>query len=108
MVISQFDNITGGTTGLAFDLYGVPESMLMYLSALPIFMTEIGVVKDGDNLSYENMQESLKREILQLKAAFTTNTRTERIELVVSGSKVRTTTGPPVLAAKSPAWARSC
>ena len=86
MVISQFDNITGGTTGLAFDLYGVPESMLMYLSALPIFMTEIGVVKDGDKLSYENMQESLKREILRLKAAFTTNTRTERIELVVSGS----------------------
>ena len=86
LVVSSFDNMTGATAGLAFDLYTIPENDLLYLSALPILMTDVGVIKDGEKLTYDNMIERIRKEILGLDTYFSVNNRTERTELVVRGS----------------------
>jgi len=82
-VFSQFDNITSTTTGLAFNLYAIPESLLVYVPALPLVLTEIGVIRNGQPVSYDEMSEMIRREILELNAYFSTNYRTERVELTV-------------------------
>ncbi len=82
-VFSQFDNITSTTTGLAFNLYAIPESLLVYVPALPIILTEIGVIRNGQPVSYDEMSEAIRREILELNAYFSTNYRTERVELTL-------------------------
>ncbi|MGH8015549.1 MAG: hypothetical protein ACREBV_05115, partial [Candidatus Zixiibacteriota bacterium] len=83
LVFSQFDNITSTTTGLAFNLYAIPESLLVYVPSLPLVLTEIGVIRNGQPVSYDKMSESMRREILELSAYFSTNYRTERVELTL-------------------------
>jgi Zn-dependent M16 (insulinase) family peptidase len=83
LVISTFDNMTSVTAGLAFDLYTVPESHLLHLSALPVLMMDVGVIKDGEKLAYDDMIEKVMREILGLDTYYSVNIRTERAELVV-------------------------
>ncbi|HVF56387.1 MAG TPA: hypothetical protein VM934_09570 [Pyrinomonadaceae bacterium] len=83
LVASTFDNMTSATTGLALRLDGVPEDELAYLSMLPALLTQVGVIKDGKPVSYEEMSELMRREILDLRAYFSTNFRTNRAELVV-------------------------
>ena len=83
MVSSTFDNMTSATVGLAFRMDVVPEDLLLYVSALPILMTEVGVIKDGRPVPYDEMKERVRREILGLRAYYSTNYRTERTELVV-------------------------
>jgi len=82
-VFSQFDNITSTTTGLCLNLYTVPESLMVFVPALPTILTEIGVIKDGQPISYDDMSEAIRREILELSAYFSTNYRTERAELTL-------------------------
>ncbi|HEU4597181.1 MAG TPA: hypothetical protein VFS10_18765, partial [Pyrinomonadaceae bacterium] len=86
VVASTFENMTSATTGLALRLDGVPEEQLVFLSMLPALLTQVGVVKDGRPVSFEEMSETLRKEILALNAYFSTNFRTNRAEVVVSGS----------------------
>ena len=86
VVASTFENMTSATAGLALALDGVPERQLLYLSALPALLTRVGVTKDGRLLSYQEMSEAQRREILALGAYFSTNLRTGRAELVVRGA----------------------
>jgi Zn-dependent M16 (insulinase) family peptidase len=86
LVSSYFDNMTGATTGLALRLDVVPENELVYLSMLPQLLRQVGVVKDGKPISYEEMSEMLRKEILSLSLGFTNNTTTNRYELIVRGS----------------------
>ncbi|HLK60682.1 MAG TPA: hypothetical protein VKU00_29230, partial [Chthonomonadaceae bacterium] len=86
LVASTFDNMTGATTGLALRLDGVSEDQLLYLTLLPSLLTNVGVVESGKPLSYEEMQERLRREILALNASFSVNNLTGRYELIVRGS----------------------
>ncbi|HVF87931.1 MAG TPA: hypothetical protein VM866_10085 [Pyrinomonadaceae bacterium] len=86
MVASNFDNMTSATTGAALRLDGVPEDQLVYLSMLPALLTQVGVIKDGQPISFEQMSEILRREILALNAYFSTNFHTGRAELVVRGA----------------------
>jgi Zn-dependent M16 (insulinase) family peptidase len=86
LVASTFDNITSATTGLALRLDGVPDDELVYLSILPTLLTRVGVIKDGKPVSYEEMSEMLRKEILGLNAYFSTNFATDRAELVVRGA----------------------
>jgi Zn-dependent M16 (insulinase) family peptidase len=86
LVASTFDNMTSATTGLALRLNTVPEDKLFYLSMLPELITEVGVIENGKPVSYEEMSERLRKEILNLNANFSTNYRTGRAELVVRGS----------------------
>jgi Zn-dependent M16 (insulinase) family peptidase len=83
---STFDNMTGATTGLALRLDTVFENELVYLSALPQLLRATGVIKDGKALSYEEMSEMLRKEILDLNVGFDAFAPTGRYELEVSGS----------------------
>ncbi|HZI18966.1 MAG TPA: hypothetical protein VEY09_10265 [Pyrinomonadaceae bacterium] len=85
-VVSTFENMTSATAGLALRLDGVPDAQLVYLSALPALLTQTGVIKDGRPVSFEQMSEALRKEILSLNAYYSTNFRTGRAELVVRGA----------------------
>jgi Zn-dependent M16 (insulinase) family peptidase len=86
LVASYFDNMTSATTSVAFNLASVPEADLPLVSLLPELLSESGVIENGKPVSYEQMQQMLRREILNLDAGFSSNTRTDRVELVVSGA----------------------
>ncbi|HEX8688551.1 MAG TPA: hypothetical protein VF654_18700, partial [Pyrinomonadaceae bacterium] len=74
------------TAGLALRLDGVPQERLFYLSAMPQLLTQVGVVRDGRPIPFEQMSEMLRKEVLSLNAYFGTNFRTGRAELVVRGA----------------------
>ena len=86
LVSSYFDSMTGATSGLALRLDVVPENELVYVSSLPALLRQTGVVKDGKAISYEEMSEMLRKEILSLNVDFTGNERTNRYELVLRGA----------------------
>jgi len=86
LVASDFENMTSATTGLALRLDGVPQEQLFYLSAMPTLLTQVGVVRDGKAIPFEQMSEMLRKEILSLNSYFSTNFRTGRAELVVRGA----------------------
>lgn len=88
LVASRLDNMTGAFTGLALRLDAVPREELRYLSLLPELLTQVGVIEDGQAVSYEQMSDRLRREILALTASFSTHPRSGRVELVVRGSGV--------------------
>ena len=86
LVASNFDNMTGATTGLALRLDITPENELVYLSILPQLLRQTGVVKDGKPISYEEMSEMLRKEILSLDLSFSGNALTNRYELIARGA----------------------
>ena len=86
MVASTFENMTSATAGIALRLDGLPEDQLVYLSMLPALLTQAGVIKDGKPISFEEMSEMQRKEILALNSYFTTNFKTNRAELAVRGS----------------------
>lgn len=91
IVASTFDNMTSATLGLAVRADRVPYEQLRYLSLLPVLMTSVGVIENGKPLSYEEMSERLRNEILQLDASFSTNPRTQRVELTLRGAGIGAT-----------------
>ncbi len=86
MVASTFDNMTSATTGVAFRLDILPPDDFRYLALLPNLLTRAGVIENGKPVSFDEMTERLRNEILALNASYSTNTRTGRAELVVRGS----------------------
>jgi Zn-dependent M16 (insulinase) family peptidase len=86
LVNSIFDNMTGATVGLAFNMNVVPEAMLLYTAALPTLLTDVGIVRDGRPIPYDQVRDQIRRDILELYAYYSTNARTERTELVVRGA----------------------
>ena len=83
---STFENMSSATLGLALRVDGVSSAQLRHLSLLPALMTRVGVIEDGKPVSFDEMSERLRKEILNLNANFSTNARTGRVELVVRGS----------------------
>lgn len=86
LVTSLFDHLSGATVGLAFRLDPVPESLLVYVPALPSLLTDAGVIRDGQPLPYAAMKEAVRREVLELAAYFSVNPRSGRTELAVRGA----------------------
>ncbi|MCP4580737.1 MAG: hypothetical protein GY839_03920 [candidate division Zixibacteria bacterium] len=86
LVASTFDNMTSSEIGLAMRLDVVPESLLLYLPLLPGMMTEIGAIKDGQTIGYDEMVDRLRNEVLNLYAYFDHSPFTDRIELILIGS----------------------
>ena len=86
MVRSTFESMTGGTVGAAFDLHGVPENRLIYLSVLAPLMTRVGVIVDGVPISHEQVTEHLRAEVLAAGVYLTSNKHSGRVELVGRGS----------------------
>src|SRR5262249_44951121 len=83
---SIFDNMTGATTGIALRLDAVPEKDLVYVSALPPLIRNTGVIKNGTPLSYEQMSELLRKEILSLNVDLAASYTHDRYEVVVRGA----------------------
>ncbi|MFQ5606857.1 MAG: M16 family metallopeptidase [Candidatus Zixiibacteriota bacterium] len=86
LVASTFENMTSSTVGFAFDLTVTPMSHLVYVPALPTLMRDVGVIKDGQTLAYDEFDEILRKEILELRIYFDVNYRTERTELALRGA----------------------
>ncbi len=83
LVTSIFENLSGATIGMAFRLDVVPESLLVYVPALPTLLADVGVIQDGKPLTYDAMKEAIRREILELTTYFTSDQRTGRTELAL-------------------------
>jgi Zn-dependent M16 (insulinase) family peptidase len=87
-VASTFDNMTSATVGIAFRLS--PEEIssddYVYLSLLPSLLTQTGVIKDGEPMSYEKVSEAEKEEILSLDAYYSINPVTKRYEMIIKGA----------------------
>jgi len=83
---ATFDNMTGATTGMVLRLDSIPEKDLVYLSSLPELLRGVGVIKEGKAISYEEMTEMLRKEILGLEVEFTGSPVTHRYEITVRGS----------------------
>ena len=85
-VVSTFETMKSSTVTLALRLDGVAEQDLPYLSLLPQLLREVGIVRDGKPIPYDEMRDRLRREVLDLSAYFGTSYTTGRAELLVSGS----------------------
>jgi len=85
LVASTFENMTAARLGMAFRLDVIPESLMVYVPFLPSVMTAIGVVKDGEIIPFDKMQERLRQEVLGFNAYFSTGFGTGRVELVLAG-----------------------
>jgi Zn-dependent M16 (insulinase) family peptidase len=86
LVSSTFDNMTSATTGLALKLNNVSEEDLIYLTMMPTLLTRVGVIKDGKAISFDEVSELWKKEILSLNSSFGINSRTNRVELILRAS----------------------
>jgi Zn-dependent M16 (insulinase) family peptidase len=58
----------------------------MFVSLLPPMLTRVGIIENGKPVSYEEMSERVRKEILSLTADFGSNPKTGRVELVIRGS----------------------
>jgi Zn-dependent M16 (insulinase) family peptidase len=86
IVTSTFDNMSSATVAMVLRADYPQGEQLRYLSLLPALLTRVGVIENGKPVSYEEMSERLRKEVLSLRANFSTNPRTERVDLVVRGS----------------------
>src|SRR5262249_27324583 len=86
LVASHFENMSSATVGLALKLDAVPPALLKFVSMLPALMSQAGVIENGHPVSFEEMSERLRREILSLDRGFSTGSRTGRVELAVHGA----------------------
>ncbi len=86
LVASTFENMSSATAGIAFNLASMEPEDYRTLSLLPILLTRVGVIENGKPVSFDDMTERLRNEILSLNANFSTNPRTSRAELVVRGA----------------------
>ncbi len=86
LVASNFDSMTGATSGIALRLDSVTENELVYLSIMPQLLRQTGVIKNGKAISYEEMSGMLNKEILSLDLSFAANFTTNRYELVARGA----------------------
>jgi Zn-dependent M16 (insulinase) family peptidase len=85
LVASTFENMSSSRVGIALRLDVIPEEKMMYVPFLPSVLTSIGVVKDGEIVKFEDMQERLRLEVLNLNTSYSSNFQKGRVELVLRG-----------------------
>ncbi|MFT3679047.1 MAG: hypothetical protein QM791_02170 [Ferruginibacter sp.] len=86
LTASTFNNMTSATTGIALKVNNVEAGKLVYLSMLPELLTQTGILRNHGPVSYEEMLQQQRQEILSLQAYYSTNFKTGRVELVVKGA----------------------
>jgi len=86
LVASSFDHMTSTTIGVAMRLDVIPEQDLVYVPFLWSVINYIGVTKDGEILTFEEVQNRLRHEVLSLNSYIDANMVTGRIELVMKGA----------------------
>jgi len=85
VVSSFFDNMTSATTAIDLRLTRSRRRSAL-ISLLPELLTGSGVIDNGKPISYEEMQELLRKEILALNATFSTDVRSNRVEIQMEGA----------------------
>lgn len=80
------ESMQSSRVSLAFRVEAVPEADLMYLAVLPTLMSDVGIADGKTVIPSEEMQERLRKEVLELSVDYDRNLRTGRLELVVSGA----------------------
>ena len=84
---AKFDAMASMRVQLDFSLAGVvaPDEQL-YLAALPTLLRDAGVIEDGAPMSAAEVEERLRKEILDLAVYYIGDPRSHRTELVVAGA----------------------
>ena len=86
LVASTFENMTSSMFGLALSLDVIPEKDLVYVPFLTAVINNIGAIKDGQVVKYDEMQDRMRNEVLYCYGAFAFGFESERVELVLKGS----------------------
>jgi hypothetical protein len=86
LVTGRFDGMGSATVGLALSVREWSREQYVYASLLPQLLSSVGVVKDGAALSYEEMIQRMRREILGVGAAYGSNPTTGRLELSLTAA----------------------
>ncbi len=86
VVASTFETMKSATVGLALRLDGVADEDLPYVGLLPELLRDVGVVKGGVPVPFDEMSDRLRREVLGLGADLDTSFTTGRAELRITGS----------------------
>lgn len=86
LVISNFNTMTSATVGIALNLEAVAPENFVYIPFLPRLISQIGVVKDGEVVDFQALNERLQVEVLSLSGYISTNPHTNRFELQITGS----------------------
>lgn len=94
---ATFESMTSSSIMLALRADVLPESLLVYAPILPSLLTEVGVIRDGRALAYEEMREQLRREVLGLSAGYAVGIETGRVELAIVGDASRRDEIPRVI-----------
>jgi Zn-dependent M16 (insulinase) family peptidase len=86
VVASTIETMKSATVGLALRLDRVPEELLPYLAVLPALVQDVGVVRGGAPIPYDEVRDRLRREILGLYVYYRTSFPLRRAELVFEAS----------------------
>jgi hypothetical protein len=86
VVSSTIETMKSATVGLALALDTVPEALLPYIAILPSLIEDVGVLRDGTPIPYDELQDRLRREVLGLDVYFSTNMALGRAEIVFEAS----------------------
>jgi hypothetical protein len=85
-VASTFEAMKSATVSLALRLDDVPDESLPWLAVLPSLASEVGVIRDGKPIPYDEVEERLQREVLGAAVHLGSDTYTGRVELQVTAS----------------------
>ncbi len=93
IIASTFETMKSVTFSLALRLDSLPEDLLPYASMLPSLLSDVGVIRDGVPISYEDVRDRLRREVLSVGVHFDASFDRDRSELVLvaSGNDVEET-----------------
>jgi hypothetical protein len=85
--VATFDSMASARVQLSFSVAGVvaPQDQL-FLAALPALLDGAGVIDNGTAIAADEMRERMRKEILGLSIYYTTNPRTNRVELSLAGA----------------------
>jgi len=86
-LVATFDSMASARVQLVFGLGAVatPDDEL-WLAALPMLLSDAGVIENGRPIAAAEMKDRLRKEILELSVYYSSNLRTGRAELVLAGA----------------------
>ena len=85
--VATFDSMASARVQLAFDVRNaIAADDQLFLAALPMLMSDAGVIENGKPIAADEMRERMRKEILELSVYYSQNARTGRVELVVAGA----------------------
>jgi hypothetical protein len=86
VVASTFETMKSATVGLALRLDALPEEALPLLAILPSLIEDVGVIRDGVAIPYDEVRDRLRREVLGLDVRFDVSFSEGRAELSLEAS----------------------